>query len=122
MMTTELLFNIQLKSVVIYSIIYRKSTCCQHLIPRNRRLELFQVERFEIGGIFKLASGKGLFRERNHVYGKRIDIFDKDGVRRSDDRFAFGGTVAKETNFPFFQVRSIRAGFHNISLRLADRL
>ena len=121
-MTTELLFNIQLKSVVIYSIIYRKSTCCQHLIPRNRRLELFQVERFEIGGVFKLAGGKSLFRERNHVYGKRMDVLDKDGVWRSDDRFAFGSTVAKETNFPFFQIRSIRTDFHNIGLRLADRL
>ena len=93
----------------------------QHLILRNRRLKLFQVERFEVGCIFELTGGKCLLGKRDHVDGKRMDVLYKNGIRGSDDGLAFGSTVTEETDFAFFQIRRICISFHYIGCCLTDK-
>ena len=80
-----------------------KTLSSQHLILSDCCLKFFQVERLEISDIPQTDFRQMLFRQGYHINSQRVDIINKERIRRSNHLPAFGCTVPKETNFPFNQ-------------------
>lgn len=83
--------------------------------------EIFQVKRFEIGGVRKLLLVEQLFRQPDDVAGGGFYVFNETGIGRGDDVSDFVAAVSEEINLVFFQQSGKGMFIDDFGFRFGDR-